>query len=121
LRTKQWLSSPGIDVKAEPGAVELRWLMVSKPATSGCAAIATPYCHDMASDAPTILATSGGYRDHDRLRFQFGDPLNYAVDLSGTSSAVPRVCNVGTASGDDPQFQVDVSEAGRLAGFNLTI
>ncbi|HEY8618684.1 MAG TPA: Type 1 glutamine amidotransferase-like domain-containing protein, partial [Dermatophilaceae bacterium] len=74
----------------------------------------------MATDAPTILATSGGYRDHDRLRFQFADLLHYAVDLSGTSAVVPRVCNVSTASGDDPRFQMDMSEAGRVAGFNLT-
>jgi peptidase E len=74
----------------------------------------------MATDAPTILATSGGYREHDRLRFQFADLLHYAVDLSGASGVVPRVCNVSTASGDDPRFQMDMSEAGRVAGFNLT-
>jgi peptidase E len=74
----------------------------------------------MATDAPTIIATSGGYREHDRLRFQFAGLLHYAVDLSGVSARVPRVCNVGTASGDDPRFQMDMSEAGRLAGFNLT-
>jgi peptidase E len=28
------------------------------------------------------------------------------------------VCNVSTVSGDDPRFQMDMSEAGRLAGFN---
>jgi len=60
------------------------------------------------------------FRDHDRLRFQFGDLLDYAVGLSGAPGVVPRVCNVGTASGDDPRFQMDMSEAGRLAGFNLT-
>jgi peptidase E len=74
----------------------------------------------MATDTPTILATSGGYRDHNRLRFQFGDLVHYAVELSGTSAVVPRVCNVSTASGDDASFQVDMSEAGRLAGFNVT-
>ena len=78
------------------------------------------YCLDMATDSPTILATSGGYRDHDRLRFRFADLLHYAVDLSGTAGVVPRVCNVSTASGDDPRFQMDMSEAGRVAGFNLT-
>ena len=80
----------------------------------------SPYCLGMATDAPTILATSGGYRDHARLRFQFGDLLHYAVDLSGACAVVPRVCNVSTASGDDPRFQMEVSEAGRVAGFNLT-
>jgi peptidase E len=79
-----------------------------------------PYSFDMATDSPTILATSGGYRDHDRLRFEFADLLHYAVDLSGASGVVPRVCNVSTASGDDPRFQMDMSEAGREAGFNLT-
>ena len=79
------------------------------------------YCLHMASGAPTILATSGGYLDHDRLRFQFGDLLHHAVDLPGTSSASPRMCNVSTASGDDPRFQMDMSEAGRLAGFNSPI
>ena len=79
-----------------------------------------PYSFDMATDSPTILATSGGYREHHRLRFEFADLLHYAVDLSGASGVVPRVCNVSTASGDDPRFQMDMSEAGRVAGFNLT-
>jgi peptidase E len=91
-----------------------------KPGTSGGTTMATPYGLDMATDAPTILATSGGYRDHDRLRFQFADLLHYAVDLSGACAVVPRVCNISTASGDDPRFQMDMSEAGRVAGFNLT-
>jgi peptidase E len=42
------------------------------------------------------------------------------VDLSGTSAVVPRVCIIATAWGDDPRYQMDVSEAGRMAGFNLT-
>lgn len=84
------------------------------------AAISPPIVLDMATDAPTIIATSGGYREHDRLRFQFAGLLHYAVDLSGVSAGVPKVCNVGPASGDDPRFQMDMSEAGRIAGFNLT-
>ena len=82
--------------------------------------MATPYCFEMTTDAPTILATSGGCRPHDRLRFEFADLLHYAVDLSGASSVIPRVGHVGTASGDDPRVQVDMSEAGRVAGCNLT-
>ena len=74
----------------------------------------------MATDAPTILATSGGYKPHDRLRFQFADLVHYAVELSGASAVVPKVCIVGTAGGDDPRDQVDMSEAGRIAGFSLT-
>ena len=30
------------------------------------------------------------------------------------------MCNVSTASGDDPRFQMDMSEAGRVAGFYVT-
>ena len=74
----------------------------------------------MATDAPTILATSGGYRPGHRIRFEFADLLHYAVDLSGVSSAVPRVCHIGTASGDNRPFQQDMSEAAREAGFDLT-
>src|SRR4051812_39561905 len=74
----------------------------------------------MPADTPTILATSGGYRPSRRIRFEFADLVHYAVDLSGVSSAVPRVCHIGTASGDDRSMQHDMSEAGRLAGFDLT-
>src|SRR3954453_13709012 len=74
----------------------------------------------MPADTPTILATSGGYLPSRRIRFAFADLVHYAVDLSGVSSAVPRVCHIGTASGDDRSFQRDMSEAGRGAGFDLT-
>ena len=84
------------------------------------AAISPPIVYDMATDAPTILATSGGYKPHDRLRFQFADLIHYAVELSGASAVVPQVCVIGTAWGDDARDQMDMSEAGRIAGFNLT-
>lgn len=74
----------------------------------------------MPTDAPTILATSGGYRMDDRIRFTFGQLMHHAVDLSGAAGGRPRVCNVGTASGDNPSFRMDVTEAGRVAGFELT-
>lgn len=71
----------------------------------------------MTTDAPTILATSGGYKEHERLRLAFADLLHYAVDLSGASGVVPRVCHVGTASGDQRAFNADMDEAARDAGF----
>lgn len=71
----------------------------------------------MATDAPTILATSGGYEEHDRLRFAFADLLHYAVDLSGASAVVPRVCHIGTASGDQRWWNAEMDEAARDAGF----
>jgi peptidase E len=74
----------------------------------------------MPSDTPTILATSGGYRQHDRLSFAFGDLVHYAVELSGVSGVVPRVCQVGTASGDPRHLNADLDEAARLAGFDLS-
>ena len=43
-----------------------------------------------------------------------------AVELSGPSAVVPRVCVVGTAWGDDARDQMEMSEAGRIVGFNLT-
>jgi len=74
----------------------------------------------MATDAPTILATSGGYRPHDRLPFQFAGLVHYAVNLSGASSRIPRLCHIGTAMGDDGSLAGRLNEAARVAGFGLT-
>lgn len=71
----------------------------------------------MTTDAPTILATSGGYQPHDRLRFGFAGLVHYAVDLSGADGRIPRVCHLGTASGDQRAWNDEISEAGRAAGF----
>jgi peptidase E len=68
---------------------------------------------------PTILATSGGYRDGVRTRYEFAPLVRFAVDLSGTT-ARPNVCCVSTACGDNPALQRDLTEAGRAAGFELT-
>ncbi|HET7475809.1 MAG TPA: peptidase E [Dermatophilaceae bacterium] len=74
----------------------------------------------MVAAEPTILATSGGYRPHDRLQFGFAGLVHYAVELSGASEVIPRVCNVATASGDDRTFASHMTEAAREAGFDLT-
>jgi peptidase E len=74
----------------------------------------------MATDTPTILATSGGHRLHERLRFEFAELVHYAVDLSGADARVPRVCHVGTAVGDQRWFNAEMDEAGRHAGFAMT-
>lgn len=73
----------------------------------------------MVSDQPTILATSGGYREGVRTRIEFGPLVRYAVDLSGASGR-PHVCCLSTAAGDPPAMQRDLSEAGRQAGFDVT-
>lgn len=77
----------------------------------------------MPASAPTILATSAGYRPHPRLRFGFGPMIALAVDLAAERGprrdGPPRICNIGTASGDDKGFQRDMEEAAREAGYVL--
>ena len=53
-------------------------------------------------DGPTILATSGGFFPTGRGAFVWrrGPVVDHALRLSGRSR--PRVCYVGTASGDSP-------------------
>jgi peptidase E len=55
----------------------------------------------VASD-PTILATSGGFRPSGRgvFTWQRNALIDYALQLSGASR--PRICYLGTASGDSP-------------------
>lgn len=78
----------------------------------------------MTASTPTILATSAGYRPHPRLRFCFGAMMRCAIDLAQEGGLVdpgrgPRICHLGTASGDDRSFQRDVEEAARDAGWEL--
>lgn len=77
----------------------------------------------MTASSPTILATSAGYVPHPRLRFTFGPMMALAVDLAGEAGLVDgpraRICNIGTASGDDSGFQRDMEEAARDAGYVL--
>ena len=56
----------------------------------------------MPAEVPTILATSGGIVPGRRTRWTVGPLTEYAIELSGVSSRAPRVCYVGTASGDRP-------------------
>ena len=77
----------------------------------------------MPASAPTILATSAGYRPHPRLRFGFGPMMAFAIELGQErgprTDGPPRICNIGTASGDDKGFQRDMEEAARDAGYVL--
>ena len=57
----------------------------------------------MTAEAPTILATSGGYILGDRQVPVVGPLLTYAMELSNVAS--PRVCVVNTAGGDDARWQ----------------
>ena len=75
----------------------------------------------MPADQPTILATSGGYRAGARTRIEFDALVHHAVELSGAHGRRPRVTFVGTASGDPRWFSYEAQEAGRLAGFDVTV
>jgi peptidase E len=64
----------------------------------------------MTAERPTILATSGGVVPAQRILWEVGPLTEYAVELSGITGRAPRVCYLGTASGDD--------RAGTLAFYN---
>lgn len=79
-------------------------------------------CDDprMPADQPTILATSGGWRSGHRIALEFGPLIHFAIDLAGVTGRQPRLCHVGTASGDQLWFNARVSEAGQLAGVEVS-
>ncbi|MGI8879077.1 MAG: Type 1 glutamine amidotransferase-like domain-containing protein [Jatrophihabitans sp.] len=56
----------------------------------------------MAADVPTILATSGGIVPGRRNRWSVGPLTDYAIELSGVTGRAPKVCYLGTATGDRP-------------------
>lgn len=76
----------------------------------------------MPTDAPTILAASGGVIPGRRggRAFDIGPLIRYAVDLSGVSGRAPRVCHVGTASGDQRWYAAELDDAFRAAGIVST-
>ncbi|MFE2102782.1 Type 1 glutamine amidotransferase-like domain-containing protein [Streptomyces sp. NPDC059468] len=74
----------------------------------------------MTAPEPTILATSGGHRVGGRTRVLFDALVHHAVDLSGVHGRRPRILYVGTATGDAEHVTARVSEAARVAGFDLT-
>jgi peptidase E len=74
----------------------------------------------VAADAPTILATSGGLRPAVRTAFAFGPLITHAIELSGVSGRRPRLCHVGTATGDQAHWAGWWNEAGRAARVEVT-
>jgi peptidase E len=74
----------------------------------------------MPADQPTILATSGGWRAGYRTDLEFGALIHFAIELSGVTGRRPRLCHVGTAAGDPRYFNARVSEAGQLAGVEVS-
>jgi peptidase E len=74
----------------------------------------------MPADAPTILATSGGFRRGSRTMFEFAPLISHAVELSGVEGRPPRICHIGTAGGDQQYFNGLFIEAGQAAGMIAT-
>ncbi|MFC7865508.1 Type 1 glutamine amidotransferase-like domain-containing protein [Streptomyces murinus] len=74
----------------------------------------------MTAPEPTIVATSGGHRVAARTRVLFDALVQHAVDLSGVHGRRPRILYVGTAIGDAEHVAARMSEAARVAGFDLT-
>ncbi|WP_158840676.1 Type 1 glutamine amidotransferase-like domain-containing protein [Saccharothrix deserti] len=74
----------------------------------------------MAADQPTIVATSGGFRAGHRTNLEFHRLVHHAVDLSGVHGRKPRLCYIGTAAGDQRWFNANISEAGQVAGWEVS-
>lgn len=74
----------------------------------------------MTASERTILATSGGLRAGRRIMVSFDSLVHHAVELSGVHGRRPRVMYVGTAVGDAEHFTLRMTEAARVAGFDLT-
>jgi peptidase E len=68
---------------------------------------------------PTILATSGGWQRGRRVDLEFGPLIHHALELSGATGR-PQLCHVGTAGGDQRAGNARVSEAGMVAGVDVT-
>ena len=74
----------------------------------------------MPADAPTIVATSGGWVPGHRTRIGFGPLIRHCLDLSGAHGRTPRLCHLGTAGGDQGHWNAWVTEAGQAAGVETT-
>jgi peptidase E len=73
----------------------------------------------MPATVPTILATSGGLRRGSRTSFEFAPLIHHAVELSGVTGRAPRICQIGTALGDQEWFNARFTEAGVAAGITV--
>jgi peptidase E len=73
----------------------------------------------MPADEPTILATSGGIVRGIRTDIAFGPLVLYAIELAGVTSRRPRMCHLGTASGDQRAWNALLDEAGQVAGIDV--
>jgi peptidase E len=81
----------------------------------------------MPADAPTILATSGGFREGRRSRYELSELselTEYAIELAGVAGRAPRLCFVATALGDNPLVLhrlIDAAQTRGLSASQLTL
>ena len=64
----------------------------------------------MAPDTPTILATSGGFFRGQRTTVRPGPLLDFALELAHPG-ALPRICFIGTAGGDQAYWNAALHAA----------
>ncbi len=71
-----------------------------------------PIVVSMPADAPTIIATSIGFdpRGRDRFDLAAGPVFDLAAELSG-AQGTPKICFIGTATGDNPAVVASVYSA----------
>lgn len=74
----------------------------------------------MPASQPTILATSGGYVVPERGDLAFGGLVRHAVALAEPTGDEPRICHVGTASGDQRWWNARFDEAAVRAGYRAS-
>ena len=78
----------------------------------------------MPADAPTILATSGGFREGRRVPWELSELTEYAIELAGVSGRAPRLCVVATALGDNPivlHRLIDAAQTRGLSASHVTL
>jgi peptidase E len=73
----------------------------------------------MATDVPTILATTGSFIRGSRTNLAFGPLIDVTFEIAGPAGR-PRLCYVGTATGDQRAMAASVSEAGVAAGVTVS-
>jgi peptidase E len=70
----------------------------------------------MTAEQPTILATSGGIVPGRRILWEFGPLTHQAIELAGVTGRAPKLCYVGTATGDDRARIMGFYDAANAAG-----
>lgn len=74
----------------------------------------------MTAPVPTILGTSGGLKRGHLTTFEFGPLMHYATQLAEVSGRKARWCHLGTAMGDQRWQNAMLTEAGEVAGVEMT-